>query len=414
MIKTGKEPIKVTTYLAILSVCFIINLPGIVITPMEGRLKEILHDPELEIQLLTILPNFVIIPFVLLTAKLSVCRHKIPWIVSALFLYLGCALAYLFFNSMTALIIISCLLGCANGILIPFSMGFVVNTFFNKYRTRQLGIKSATSNLSVVIGSFIVGALVEKANWHMPFIVYLAAILPLIFSFWLKDIPGLSAKSASSLQVDISSSSSNVKKIDLPKVWSLIANNVSLSFMAMAVVIYLPQLIQGLGLDPMLAGKVISVFFIAVLGAGLGLLPFVRCLKHFSFFGIALFLLTGLTLITFVHFEWAFYVGAVFVGLAFGLFQPFIYDKTSYTVTDRSQSIRALSYVLTALYTAIAVEPFIVEGISLLFKIKDVNKFVFLLCFFMAIVYSICALCLRKKFAFSVEKEYIAEAEEMT
>lgn len=412
MIQTGKEPIKLTTYLAILSVCFIINLPGIVVTPMEGRLKEILHDPELEIQLLTILPNFVIIPFVLLSGKLSLCKHKIPWIISALILYLVCGVAYLFFNSMAALIVISCLLGCANGILIPFSMGFVVNTFFNKYRTRQLGIKSATSNLAVVIGSFIVGFLIESNNWHLPFIVYLAAIFPLIFCYWLKYVPGLSVKT--SLQKTATVSSTKDKKIDIPKVWGLIGNNVFLSFMAMAVVIYLPQLIQNYGWNPILSGKVISIFFISVLAAGIILLPFVRLLKHFTFFGISILLLAGIAIITFIHQEWAFYVGSVCVGMAFGFFQPFIYDKTSYTVTDQSQSIRALSYVLTALYTAIALESFIIEGICILFKIKDVNKFAFLLCFFMAICYSILALILRKKFAFSVEKAYIAEAKEMT
>lgn len=417
MIKTGRQPIAITTYLAIMSVCFVINLPGIVITPMEGRLRMILHAPELEVQLLTVLPNFVIIPFVLLTGRLSLCRHKLPWIIGSLLLYLACAIGYLFINSMTGLIIVSCLLGCANGILIPFAMGFVVNTFYGNYRTRHLGVKSATSNLAVVIGSFIVGALIEGKNWHLSFIVYLAIIFPLVFSFWLKDIPGLSATHPlmpSKVEQNVSvESDAPVKKINMPRVWGLIANNVSFSFIAMSIVIFMPQLIQNLGLKPQLAGEIVSVFFIFVLCAGFVLLPFVRLLKQYTFFGIGLFLLSGLTLITFIHSGWSFFVGSALAGIGFGFFQPFVYDKTSYTVSDQNQAVRALSYVLTALYTAIAVEPFVIEGVCLLFKIKDENSFVFLLSFFMAICYVAGALFFRKKFAFSVEKAYIEKPDEI-
>ena len=77
MLKTGKEPISLMTFIAILSVCFIRNLPGIAIAPIEGKLKEMLHTSELEIQLLTTLPNFIIIPFVLISGKLSAYRHKL-------------------------------------------------------------------------------------------------------------------------------------------------------------------------------------------------------------------------------------------------------------------------------------------------------------------------------------------------
>lgn len=406
MIKTGRQPISVLTYLAILSVCFVINLPGIVVTPMEGKLKEILYISELEVQLLTTLPNFIIIPFVLLTGKLSESRDKLPWIIGSMILYLICGILYLFINSIGGLIVISCLLGCANGILIPFSMGFVVNTFYGKYRTKQLGVKSATSNLAVVIGSFIVGLLIEGHDWHLPFIVYLAAIFPLIFCYWLKFVPGLHPESQ---DTESQNAIKGSKGINLPRVWALIANNVSLSFIAMSIIIFMPQMVESYGWRPELAGEIVSVFFISVLFSGFILLPFVRLMKHYAFFGIALLLLTGLALITFIPEIWSLYVGSILGGIAFGFFQPFIYDKTSYTVSQQSKAIKALSYVLAALYTAIAIEPFVIKGICMIFKLHDENSFVFRLSFYMAIGYAICTLFLRKKFAFSVEKEYISE-----
>ena len=415
MIKTGKTPVTLMTYLAIMSVCFVINLPGIAITPMEGKLKELLHSPELEVQLLTTLPNFVIIPFVLLTGKLSLSRHKMPWIVGSLVLYLLCALGYLFFDSVAGLITVSCFLGCADGILIPFAMGFVVNTFYGKYRTRHLGVKSATSNLGVVAGSFAVGFLIEGDNWHLPFIVYLAVVLPLIFAYWLKYVPGIEGEvEETGNNSSITQPAEKVKKeIDIPRVWALIGNNVSFSFIAMAVIIYLPQMIEGMGWSPALTGEITAVFFIFVLVAGFFLLPFVRLLTHYTFFGIGLFLLAGLCMLTFVPEKWSLYIGAALSGIAFGIFQPFVYDKTSYTVVTPKKAVLALSYVLTALYTAIAIEPFVITGICRLFAIDDENYFVFRLSFFMAIAYCITALFLRKKFAFSVEQAYISEPEEI-
>lgn len=414
MIKTGKQPITVLTYLAIMSVCFVINLPGIAVTPMEGRLKAILDAPELEVQLLTTLPNFVIIPFVLLTGKLSLSSHKIPWIISALVLYLLCGIGYLFLDSLAWLIIISCLLGVADGILIPFAMGFVVNTFYGKYRTRHLGVKSAVSNLAVVGGSFVVGVLIQSHDWHLPFVVYLAVILPLIFAYWLKYIPGLAAGSIThEITPDISvAAPSKEKDINIRRVWGLIANNVSLSFIAMAVIIYLPQTVEGLGWNPRVAGELSAVFFIFVLVAGFLLLPYVRLWRHFTFFGISLFLISGLAFITFVGTRWAMYVGSALSGIAFGIFQPFVYDKTSYTVTTQKKAIVALSYVLTALYMAIAIEPFIITGICKLFHVADENHFVFRLSFFLAIAYSVTAFFFRGKFAFSVEKAYISEPDQ--
>lgn len=407
MIRTGKEPLPVMTYLAIMSVCFVINLPGIAITPMEGRLKSILHAPELEVQLLTTLPNFVIIPFVLLTGKLSLSRHKLPWVVGALILYLLCGLGYLFFESVTGLIVVSCLLGCANGILIPFAMGFVVNTFYGKYRTFNLGIKSATSNLGVVFGSFIVGILIEGHNWHLPFVVYLAVVIPLALCYWLRKVPGMieePEKSGTS-----TNSPEFVGKIDMPRVWGLIGNNVWLSFMTMAVVIYLPQVIQGYGWNPRTAGDLGALFFIFVLFAGFLLLPFVKHMKQYAFPGIGLLSLAGLTFITFIPEAWAMYVGSALTGIAFGIFQPLVYDKTSYTVSSPKKAILALSYVLTALYLAIAVEPFIITGICRLFHISDENHFVFYLSFFMAIGYCVCSFIWRHKFAFSIEKDLVSE-----
>lgn len=404
MIKTGKTPLPVITYIAILSVCFIINLPGIAVAPIEGKLREVLHTSEIEIQLLTTLPNFVIIPFVFISGKLSDYRHKIPLIYISLIVFLGCGLLYMFTNSMAGLIIASCLLGAADGILIPFAMGFVVNAFEGKYRTRNLGIKSATSNFGTVVASFVVGIIISGSNWHMPFVVYLIAVVPLALCYWLKNIPGFGDQKISDQQFRKECvMEDKTKGIDFRKIWGLIANNVFFSFITFVIVIYLPQLLEGMNISPKVSGWIIGVFFISVLSAGFFLERFIKFFKSLVFPLLGIFLTGGLAMIIFIKGEWAMYVGSVFAGFAFGIFQPLIYDKTSYAVKDPTKNIFGLSLVLCALYVAIAVEPFIINGITKIFDLKDLNQFAFRLSFYVGIAYIVLSFIFRKKFPCSIE-----------
>ena len=398
---------SVMTYLAIMSVCFIINLPGVAVAPIEGRLGDLLHTSELEIQLLTTLPNFVIIPFVFISGKLSAYRHKIPLIVLSLMLFTGCGFIYLFTKSMTGLIVASCLLGVADGILIPFAMGFIVNAFEGKYRTRNLGMKSAVSNLGTVVASFVVGALIVHPDWHLPFVVYLIAIVPLCLCRWLRNIPGFGDTDVSPAKFQAECVlEDKAKGINYKKIWGLICNNVFFTFTTFALVIYLPQLIQQIGRSPKLSGDVIGVFFISVLAAGFVLELIVKYIRSFVFPLLGIFITAGIGLIAFVETSWAMYLGSVLAGLAFGVFQPLIYDKTSYAVKDPTKNIFGLSLVLTALYIAIATEPFIITLICKIFKVHTENHFAFLLSFFLGVFYIIFSFIFRKRFPFSIEPSY--------
>lgn len=458
MVKTGKAPITMMTYLAIMSISLIVNLPGLAVAPMEGKLKEILHAPELEVQLLTTLPNFIIIPFVLLSGKLSEAKHKIPIIVGALILYCGCAIWYLFAGDMTSLIIISCLLGCGAGLLIPFSTGLIAETFSGKYRMQQMGWQSGISNSTVVIATFAVGWLIQGKDWHLPFIVYLAAGIPLIFSLWLKNVPGINTSSKEESQIihedetkdaslqEVSNSEDkkaleDVTGVDKPqlktnfpkqengvvvkplaeaaadtnnfnysRIWALIGVYFLVTFTSIAITNYSSQLTIQYGWKSNIAGDVTSIFFLFVLIPGYILPWFVKRLRGGTFFWTALMLVVGLGLFAFFHEKWAMFVGAGLTGLGYGICQPMLYDKASYTVTNPEKLTMALAFVLTANYLAIALEPFVISGISSLFHVHNENTFAFILSFALVVAYTIVILFTRKKFAFSVEKSYYEQS----
>ena len=446
MVKTGKAPITMMTYLAIMSISLIVNLPGLAVAPMEGKLKEILHAPELEVQLLTTLPNFIIIPFVLLSGKLSEAKYKIPIIVGALLLYSGCAIWYLFARDMASLIVISCLLGCGAGLLIPFSTGLIAETFGGKYRMQQMGWQSGISNSTVVIATFAVGWLIQGKNWHLPFIVYLAALVPLAFSFWLKNVPGIDTSSREEQQemdeqtndtandlikkdhnenvdddttvvasVATSQGSSNnvaVKKsagFNIGRIWSLIGVYFLVTFTSIAITNYSSQLTVQYGWPSNVAGDVTSVFFLFVLIPGYILGWFVKRLRGGTFFWTALMLVIGLGLFAFIPEKWAMYVGAGLTGLGYGICQPMLYDKASYTVNNPEKLTMALAFVLTANYLAIAIQPFVISGISSLFHVHNENTFAFILSFALVVAYTVLIVFTNKSFAFSVDKSYYEE-----
>lgn len=187
-ISTGKGTITLPALLAIWSISLVVNLPGLAVSPMLGNLDKIFpHAGDLEIQLLTVLPNLLIIPFVLFSGKLSVSNDKVRIVVIGLAIYLAAGILYFFADSLPMLIVVSCLLGCGCGLVIPLAAGLIADIFSGKYRMQQLGIKSGISNLALVAATFVVGWL-NHGNWHMPFMVYLIPAIPLALMVFVRNV----------------------------------------------------------------------------------------------------------------------------------------------------------------------------------------------------------------------------------
>ncbi len=121
-ISTGRQPLPLMVVASILSLSLVVNLPGLAVTPMLAQLKVIFPDStQFEEQLLSLIPNLVIVPFLIISGRLSATRHKIGVVVAALLLFTASSVAYFFIQSMCGLIIVSVFLGAGAGLLIPFS-----------------------------------------------------------------------------------------------------------------------------------------------------------------------------------------------------------------------------------------------------------------------------------------------------
>ena len=69
--------IPLMTLIAIYSVSVVTSLPGLAIAPILGKLQTIFPNvSDVDLQQLESLPSFMIIPFILLSGKLSVNSNK--------------------------------------------------------------------------------------------------------------------------------------------------------------------------------------------------------------------------------------------------------------------------------------------------------------------------------------------------
>ena len=124
----GKFPF--ISLIAILSVSLAVNLPGMAISPLMGDLTKVFPTAShLEIQLLSILPNFVVIPFVLLSGKLAESKSQTGLLFIGLALFLASSLIDFFAHSLITLIWVSCLLGFGCGLIVLIHNGFFAQYF---------------------------------------------------------------------------------------------------------------------------------------------------------------------------------------------------------------------------------------------------------------------------------------------
>ena len=416
MIATGKKPISLMSFCAIMSLSLVVNLPGLAITPMLGTLHEVFPETtQIEDQLLTVLPNLLIIPFVLLSGKLSLARHKTGIIVAALVIFCSCAAAYMFADSMRELIVTSCLLGCGTGLLIPFSTGLIADTFCGSRRMKMMGLQSGISNTAVTLATFAVSWLCRGDDWHLPFSVYLVGIVPLALSFWLGRIPAQELDPSASVPSQCTATSASARQegpapADAPethdgfyvgRLIGLIGVYFFITFATISISYYCPYLVEKEGWSDSLTGTTTSLYFLFILLPGYVLGWFMRHLKRNCFLFSSACMTIGVGLFAFFPHAWTLCIGASLAGLGYGICQPVIYDKTSLAVKSEKKVTLALALVLTANYLAIVTAPFIIDFLRSLLHAGSVTGFAFIVCFTLLVLFTLLTWIRRDTFVFS-------------
>lgn len=432
--------------IAIWSLSLAVDLPGLAVTPIEGQLHSIFSDvTDFKIQLLTVLPNVVIIPFVLLSGKLSETPHKIPVIITGIILYALSGVLSIFSGSLTILIWLSCLLGAGCGLILPFATGLIADVFVGSYRMKQMGIVSAIGNIALVGATFVVGFLAAK-SWHLPFVVYLIPLVSLFLMPWIRKIPkddldGSSAQSAIAAHTASSSSSAQPAPSEptataaqsapatpapLPTVdnagFSTVGQKVKggfyigrtlwlmaaycfYEFACTAPTYYLPNLMPQYHMSMEDVSMVTSMFYFAMFIIGIIVTSILRLFKRYTFIVSTAAIVLGFVIYITCKDLPMFFVAAGLMGLGNGQTQPIFYNKATEIVTDQSKSTLALAFLQTANYVGISLVPVIIGAFEYIFNRHD-NLFPFIVGGALTFIVFIFVIIRYKHFVFGISKAY--------
>lgn len=397
-IETGQGRIPLITLLGIWSISALNALPGLAVSPILGDLQKIFpKSSELDIQMLSSLPSLMIIPFLLLSGKLTERIDSIRLLRVGLVIFVASGVLYLMSNAMWQLIAISALLGVGSGLIIPLSTGLIGRFFVGRFRTKQFGLSSAITNLTLVVATVVTGYLAE-IQWHLPFVVYLLPIISIILSFQLrkslKQAPEPSPvvdATNNGLRPNVVLGRSGIGErhlIEIMLFYGLV------TYLVVIVSLNLPFLIEERGLPSGLSGTFISLFFLAIMAPGFILNWFLDLMGRATQLWAMLMIVVGLGLIVATGNEWLVGLGCVLSGVGYGIIQPIMYDRTTH-ISLPQKSTLALACVMAMNYVAILVCPFVIDFFKMIFNSHS-ELFAFQLNTILAAITLIGALLYRK------------------
>ena len=395
-INTGKGNITLITLIAIWSVSAVTSLPGLAVSPILGDMNNIFPKAsDLEIQMLSSLPSLLIIPFVLLAGRLSTGRDKLPMLYLGLAIFTLCGVACLVAKSMTALIIISSILGIGAGMIIPLSTGLVVDYFTGDFRVKQLGYSSAINNLTLVGATALTGY-VADINWHLSFLVYLLPGVSLLLCLALRR----ESAAAEPMESDqYKQQSINKRHLAVLTLFYFV-----ITFASLVVTFDTAFLFEKYKIRQELAGVSISLFFLAIMLPGLFLSHIIKYTRSYTNVISTLLLTLGLLSMTIFKSPAMLVIGVILSGFGYGIMQPLIYDKAA-IIAPPHLATQALSIVMAANYIAIILCPFIIDAVRKLFATQSIS-FSFGLCAVVAAVTTLIAFIGKSDFALGLDKSY--------
>ena len=394
-IQTGRGTIPLITLVGIWSISALNALPGLAVSPILGKLSVIFpHSTELDIQMLSSLPSLLIIPFIILSGKLTEKVNEIRLLQLGLVIFALSGILYLLSNKMWQLIAVSALMGIGSGLIVPLSTGLISRFFIGKYRTKQFGLSSAITNVTLVLATILTGYLAE-VNWHLPFAVYLLPLISIVLSVYLKrSMENESAiVSKSEVKAPVTADPVTVPGkygVDIKHLVQIMCFYGLATYLVIIVSFNLPFLMKEYKFTSGNSGLMISLFFLNQIVD-----LFKQKTKFVSLLAIAL----GMALILISRTEWLIGLGCIFIGFGYGVIQPIAYDKTTRTAIPEKVTL-ALAFVMAMNYLAILLCPFIIDFFQSMLHVKSQQfAFIFNLC--IALVATIWAYVKRDSFLFN-------------
>ncbi len=402
-IQTGQGTIPLITLIGIWSISALNALPGLAVSPILGKLSAIFpHSTELDIQMLSSLPSLLIIPFIILSGKLTEKVNNIFLLQVGLVIFSLSGVLYLVSTKMWQLIAVSALLGVGSGLIVPLSTGLISRFFTGTYRTKQFGLSSAITNVTLVLATVLTGYLAE-VNWHLPFVVYLFPLISIVLSFYLKKnispYPAVSPQAAQSRTGTDTNNSFGKFGIQIRHLIQIMLFYGLATYLVIIISFNLPFLMKEYHFTSGNSGLMISLFFLAIMAPGFVLNQIVSYFGKKTKFACMLSIAAGMALILVSRTEWLIGLGCILAGLGYGVIQPIAYDKTTRTAIPAKVTL-ALAFVMAMNYLAILLCPFIINVFKDMFHIET-QQFAFIFNMIIALAAAVWAYLKRDSFLFN-------------
>ncbi|MDE5869334.1 MAG: MFS transporter [Muribaculaceae bacterium] len=411
-VSSGNGKMPLITLLAILSISLTINMPGLAVSPMLSKLRDLFHSSEMEAQLVTSLPNLCMIPVVILAGKISTASRQTAVLMTGLIIFLIGGIGCFFAHSMMMLIVLGCVVGVGCGLVVPIAAGYISEWFMGRSRQADLGLKSTTSNAMVIIANIYVG-MVAAHHWQAAFVVYLTPIIPLLLVPFMTqkyvskhrviNEPSGTAKSDAEEETD-SAGNHPYHFQGSRSTWmlvSLICLYMFLTYATTSISYYAPFVMDHFGMNTTEVGVVTAMYYLMCAVCGATVAPLKKIFgKNTMFICLALCAI-GLFGIGFTHNFWIYVISSLVTGFGYGIIQPIIYNKTTYVAPNRKLGTQYFGYVLSANYVSIMMVPFVDSAARKIFH-SSVPTFEFIFSGAVVCAILIWALIKRKYYIFAV------------
>ncbi|MDE5789944.1 MAG: MFS transporter [Muribaculaceae bacterium] len=410
-VNAGNGKMPLITLIAILSISLTINMPGLAVSPMLGKLRDIFHSSEMEAQLVTSLPNLFMIPIVLIAGKISTPSRQTAVLMTGLITFLVGGIGCFFATSMVALIVLGCLVGVGCGLVVPIAAGYISEWFMGKSRQADLGLKSTTSNAMVIVANIYVG-IVAAHYWHAAFVVYLTPLIPLALIPFMTQkyvnkhrilntaedethAAAISGNSEAKAPYHFQGSTSTWMLV------SLICLYMFLTYATTSISYYAPFCMEHFGMSTTEVGIVTAMYYLMCAVCGAIVTPLKKIFgKNTLFISLAL-CAAGLFGIGFTHNFWVYFFSSLITGFGYGIIQPIIYNKTTYVAPNRKLGTQYFGYVLSANYVSIMMVPFVDSAARKIFH-STLPTFEFIFSGAVVVVLLIWALIKHKNYVFAI------------
>ncbi len=420
-ISNGRGSIPLITAIALLSISLTVNLPGLAVSPLMGKLEDLFPESsQLEIQLLTLLPNLVIIPMILISGKITSIKNQSSILGFGLGIFLLAGILYFFADSMPLLIGLGALLGVGCGLIVPIAAGILSEWFYGKARVKYLGFKSGTSNGIVILATVFVGW-AATYSWHAAFAVYLIPIIPLLLlpfmtnsyiNSHLRDgsvSASIPSKVSQSKSTDtkhvgqVSETGTPIFKRPLVTLAGLILLYIGLTATSMVFTYYLPFSMKHYGLSTSQVGVATAMFYVTAMIGGFSLTPYLKITDKTALYCCIIIMGAGLLVLGFLHTFVSYIIGVLLIGLGYGFFQPIIYNKTTEIAPSKEAATKYFSYTLAGNYIAISCLPVVVEFFQWVFNNHTADFPYFLNAAILGIIF-IVGLLMHRSFVWQTRK----------